>query len=73
MLLPAAAELPSEVYEPVPNHCSELGIEYKAVTAACLGMELKKKQPKHLVLSLVSLVLDLGKCIVLEDGMGGSK
>lgn len=72
MLVPAAVELPSEVYEPVPNHCSELGIEYKAVTAACLGMELKKKT-KHLVLSLVSLVLDLGKCIVLEDGMGGSK
>lgn len=45
MLVPAAAELPSEVYEPVPNHYSELGIEYKAVAAACLGMELKKKNP----------------------------
>lgn len=33
-------------------------------------MELKKTQPKHLVLSLVSLILDLGKYVVLEDGMG---
>lgn len=72
MLVPAAAELPSEVCEPVPNHCSELGIEYKAVAAACLGMELKNPT-KHLVLSLVSLILDLSKYVVLEDGMGGSK
>lgn len=34
---------------------------------------IKKKKPKHLVLSLVSLILDLGKYVVLEDGMGGSR
>lgn len=37
------------------------------------GIEEKKNpttKHKHLVLSLVSLILDLGKYIVLEDGMG---
>lgn len=47
MLLPVAAELPSEVYRLVPVHCSELRIEYKAMAAACLGMELKKKKTQQ--------------------------
>lgn len=69
MLLTAAAELPSEVYELVHIHCLELGIEYKPVTAACLRMELKAKQ----TLCCVSLILDLGKYVALEDEMGESK
>lgn len=71
MLLTAAAELPSEVYELVHIHCLELGIEYKPVTAACLRMGTKGKT--NPVLSCVSLILDLGKYVALEDEMGESK
>jgi len=39
MLLPAAVELPSEVYELIRIHYSELRFEYKAIAAARLGVK----------------------------------